>query len=878
MSNFSCRWHLRRKSTTLVPLGERGVGERMVHLLRILACCACAFLAPSWIFAAVADPIPDQELSSGIAAAPLPHALSAFAQQTGLQLIYVSQLAEGRRSQAVPAGLPPAVALARMLAGTGLDFEFIDGRTIKIFAAPPASLPGHEAPARSASNRSETLEEIVVTATKREELLSAVAISANVLSAQDMDAFGVKGIADIAAMTPDVEYDYSTQWGPGILTNLAIRGINSDVGTSTTGVYVDDVPVQARNANFGNPYPLTFDLTRVELLRGPQGTLFGAGAEGGAVRYITSDPSLSTFSGLSHTEVAQTQNGGVSYEAGAAAGGPIVDGLLGVRLSAWYRDDGGYVTRIDPLTDAVAEKDANHSSSRALRLALAFAPSDTFRISPSVIYQSVDIHDTPNFYEYLSNPDAGLLQNGKLLRQPATDSFALASVKLEQKFGGVELSAVTAYFNRSATASIDTTNEAGIYYFGGYGNPLGPGYPTSDADAVPTLLTLHQTLLSQEVQLTSADTASPIRWVTGLFVSRSRQDDTRDTYGIQGPADPGLYYDDDTTDTLLAGFANFDITLAPRWTLSLGARADHTRSDFTGYDAGFAYPSLPALTRGVTEETPLTPRFSLAYASAGGLFVYATLAKGFRIGGVNVDIPPQCSNTAIPATYASDSVWSHEIGAKDSLLDGRLGIDTSIYEVDWSRIQVPVVFDCGFGYTGNAGAAKSAGFDLAIRAQLTERLGFELAVGLVEVHYTETVLNSAGEVIVGRGTVVGGVPSVPSPWSGLAGAHYRWSISGDLNGYARAQDIVHSHNPGPFTELEPKAIGYDPRFVGDPAINQLNVQFGLLWKGLDLKLFLNNALDTQPLLQRSADAPESTLVYAYTIRPRTFGLASSWNF
>jgi outer membrane receptor protein involved in Fe transport len=577
-------------------------------------------------------------------------------------------------------------------------------------------------------------------------------------------------------------------------------------------------------------------------------------------------------------EVAQTQNGGQSYEAGAAAGGPIVDGTLGARLSAWYRDDGGYVDHVDPLNDTIVDKNANRSSTRAMRLAFALAPSDSLRITPSVTYQSVGIHDTPMFYTYLSNPAAGILQNGKLLRQPAVDSFALASVRLEQQLGSLKLSTVTAYFNRSATASIDTTNEAGIYYFGGFGNPLGPAYPTSYADAVPSLLTLHQSLLSQEVRLTSADTAGPMRWVAGLYTSRERQDDTRDTYGMGGPEDPGLYLGDSATDTLIAGFLNFDITVARRWTLSLGARVDHTRDDFVGYDGGFAYPTLPPLTRGVTEETPLTPRLSLAYKGPEELFVYASIAKGFRIGGVNVGIPTQCSTTAIPTTYGSDSVWSHEIGIKDTLLDGRLGIDTSIYEIDWSRIQESVAFDCGFAYTANAGAAKSAGFDLAMRAQLTERLGLDLSVGFLNVHYTERILNSAGEVIVDRGTVVGGVPSVPAPWSGSASAHYRWPMSDNVDGYARAEDIVHSHNSGPFTENDPKAIGYDPKLLGDPAINRLDLQLGLIRGSLIAKLFVNNALNAQPLLQRSDDAPGSSLIYAYTLRPRTVGLASSWTF
>jgi outer membrane receptor protein involved in Fe transport len=255
--------------------------------------------------------IPEGALSASIDAQPLAQALVAFAQQSGLQLIYVSALAEHRRSQSVAAGLSPTAALTQLLAGTGLRFSLND-RTVSIFAVPPDERPEKD------SSAAKTLEEVLVTAQKREESLSVVPISANVLTSADMDAAGIKGISEIAAVTPGVEYDYDTQFGPGILTRLGIRGINSDSGASTTGVYIDDVPIQSRQSGFANAYPVTFDLTRVEVLRGPQGTLFGAGAEGGALRFITTEPSMTEFTGLYRAEVSQTEYGGPSFETSAA--------------------------------------------------------------------------------------------------------------------------------------------------------------------------------------------------------------------------------------------------------------------------------------------------------------------------------------------------------------------------------------------------------------------------------------------------------------------------------------------------------------------------------------------------------------------------------
>ena len=195
------------------------------------------------------------------------------------------------------------------------------------------------------------LQEVVVTATRREESLSKVPISVTALTQDDMDMKGIKDFQDIVRFTPGVTIDNSG-------TNaISIRGISSSAGAGTTGIYLDDTPIQMRNVGF-NPddtLPKTFDLDRVEVLRGPQGTLFGAGSEGGTVRYILTQPSLTTASTYVRTEASYTEYGQPSYEFGVAHGGPIIDGTLGFRASAWYRYDGGWIDRVDPTTGAQTE-------------------------------------------------------------------------------------------------------------------------------------------------------------------------------------------------------------------------------------------------------------------------------------------------------------------------------------------------------------------------------------------------------------------------------------------------------------------------------------------------------------------------------------------
>src|ERR1700681_1836465 len=250
---------------------------------------------------------------------------------------------------------------------------------------------GHaaDAAASAAATSSAEMTEIIVTATRREESLSKVPVSVSAFTQETMDQRGVKDITDLVRYTPGVSID---QTGTNA---ISIRGISSSGGAGTTGIYIDDTPIQMRSLGF-NPddtLPKTFDLDRVEVLRGPQGTLFGAGSEGGTVRYILTQPSVTKESTYARTELSFTQYGEPSYEAGLAHGGPIIDGVLGFRASAWYRKDGGWIDRVDPTTRAVVDKNANTDESLVLRLAALWQPVSSLQIAPSFYYQNRQEHD-----------------------------------------------------------------------------------------------------------------------------------------------------------------------------------------------------------------------------------------------------------------------------------------------------------------------------------------------------------------------------------------------------------------------------------------------------------------------------------------------------
>jgi iron complex outermembrane recepter protein len=192
-------------------------------------------------------------------------------------------------------------------------------------------------------SRSE-LEEVIVTATRSQEAVSRIPISVQAFTKEDMEMAGVKGFEDLVRLSPGLTFNDTFAGG----TNIAIRGIGSNAGSATTGIYIDDVPIQVRNLGYSATtiFPRMFDLDRVEVLRGPQGTLFGAGSEGGTVRFILPKPSLEEYDSFTRAEIGDTTHGAPSYELGEAVGGPIIPGTLGFRVSVYFRHAGGYIDRV----------------------------------------------------------------------------------------------------------------------------------------------------------------------------------------------------------------------------------------------------------------------------------------------------------------------------------------------------------------------------------------------------------------------------------------------------------------------------------------------------------------------------------------------------
>jgi outer membrane receptor protein involved in Fe transport len=759
---------------------------------------------------------------------------------------------------------------------------FLNDHTVKLFERPNPSrrhAGRNVVPSPQADTDTEpALDEVVVSANKREEILTDLPMSISVLSPAELDATGRDGFDAIAAATTGILYDFSSQYGSAIVSNIAIRGISAGRGDPTTGIYLDDTPIQSSSSTFGNASPETFDLARIEVLRGPQGVIFGRGAEGGAIRYVSNEPSTSNISQLYRFELSTTAQGGTNLDMGAAAGGPLVDGVLGARLSAWYRADGGYIDRIDPLDGAVVDPDANRDTHRAVRLAIAYEPSDALRITPAASYQALDLHDTPSFFTTPPSLAPGTLNNGKLLRQPTKDALAAGSVTVVGRLGEAEFTAISSYVDRAATATVDETNAAGLVYLN-FGNPLGRPFPTSYADAVPTELALHEIHLSQEIRFSSTDSGARLRWVGGLFLSDVRWDTKQDTYQIVTPSNPAFLTDDYNRDEEASVFGQARWSLGPYWDAGAGLRWGLLERHGASYTGGFLNAgSPPDAANSLRETLPPTPRLDIAYQPDGHDTFYAALAKGFRAGGIGGK-GGLCDGNPTPVSFGPDSIWSVEVGAKNRTLDGRLNVDVSVFDIHWNGIQESFTDACGNDFITNAGTVRSTGFDAASTALVTEHLRLAAAIGYVDAHYTRTLRSGDGQIIVAQGTAVGSVPTVLPPWSGTLSARFEWPLMGRGTApYLSCEEIVRSHNPGPFTEQLPASTDYDPALKADPATYQTNLQFGLVRAGLDVHLFVNNATNSLPQLQRFPDVPGSPLVYAYTFQPRTVGLRGNWSF
>jgi iron complex outermembrane recepter protein len=760
------------------------------------------------------------------------------------------------------------------------------------------------------------LEEIVVTATRRAERLQDIPVSATAFTQEKLDAAGVRSIDDLARVTPGVTFQRDGTGTSGNFndedTDINIRGIDSTAGTSTVGVYVDDTPIQGRHITFTSfsAFPALFDLERVEVLRGPQGTLFGAGSEGGTVRFIQPAPDLQKYTAYVLSEGADTQNGDPSYQMGAAFGGPIIDDKLGFRISASYREDGGWIDRVDYRTDQVTEKDANWQETVVVRAALKWAPTDTLTITPSLYYQELSLHDTSAYWPELSNPSDESFANGNAQRNPSTDPFYLAAIKLDWNLSFAQLTSNTSFFSRHQHSSEDYTQFDRTLF--GLTN-VGPRPPAGDFGT--SFDTDTQNNFYQEVRLQSQDTAAAVLWTTGFFFSHLNENTTERVFDPNLNSEYNAFYGTPLCTTLApcpggeilvqpvsqiidrqyALFGEATLKISDSWKITGGLRVARTEyeGDLEYYGPFFAPntgPLTPLVETGSNHETPVTPKAVVAYQPDRNTLIYASAAKGYRVGGINGADSSLCGPnlasiglTAAPANYHSDSLWSYELGAKNTLLDGRLQINSSVFIIYWKNIQQAVYLtDCGQNFVENLGKVTSRGGDLDLQFRPVDALQLGLSVAYVDAKYTETVCGGpsacTGQGATSQPVVTDGNHLAGAPWTFLGSGEYVFAPIMNRKPYLRAEYQLSTAQTSLQPIQDPNNGVSDPTYLGLPRISTLQARAGLRWSGFDFSLFGQNLTDSHPVVFRTRDTTSSDLYFSHSIRPRMLGATVTYRY
>ncbi len=876
---------------------------------------------------------------TNIPAQPLSAALKTLARERNLQVVYASEDVNSLRTPGAVGVFTPDEALRALLDGTGLTWRYLDASTVTVMQASSmqsdasASLPpaapqtdakegknGSSGPFRlaqagpagiaggtpvepqgpsAAAGRTSGVEEILVTAQRREERLQNVPISLTAYSQATMDVQGTRSIDDLARLTPAVQFTHGATNNNSENSDISIRGISSQAGAATTGIYIDDTPIQTRHLSFGsfNAYPALFDIERVEVLRGPQGTLFGSGSEGGTVRFITPEPSLNRPALYARSEIGATAHGDPLYEAGIAAGTALIPERLGIRASVSYRHEGGYIDRIDWHTGTTAESAANASRTVTARVALKWAATDALTVTPSVYYQKRDVDDTSAWWYIRSSlapgdPTGGQfaspLRTGNEFANPNSDRFTLAALKVQWSLGPVEFFSSTSYYRRDQNATTDYSQfDRGIFL----GNPFPPAGEVGRgywADG--------QKNWTQEFRLESADRQARLTWTAGLFYQHARETTRQDVYdpaiqvdlGLPGDFNGGTIYAEDPRvgiDKQFAVYGQGDFKLTESLKLTLGLRYAQAQFDGTAN-----YPTTlvvgPAFTsQGSETEHPVTPKAGLNWQIDANNLVYFTAAKGFRIGGANPAVGQFCYGpggaleqiglTAVPPTYGSDNVWSYEIGSKNLFASKRLLLNASAYYIDWNNIQqnVPLTA-CGFQYTGNLGTARSTGFDLQSVYSFSEGVSLGASFGYTDARFTKTVQLAPAVLSIVRD----GDHLAASPWSATAFLEDSIAVGGG-SAYARADYQYSARQSDTVAASNPLNGGFPAGFDPIPAQSFTSLRAGLKWSGWDVSVFAQNLFDSHPRLGGAAEifAPYS-LYTAYSYRPRTIGVTGTYRY
>ena len=659
------------------------------------------------------------------------------------------------------------------------------------------------------------LETITVTATKRGESIQKVPMAITAISGEKLEDLGAVNFEDFARTVPGLDF---ANLGAG-QNRVTIRGVSTFSGVSVIGIYLDDSPV-ASPINYTQPSLALYDIDRIEVLRGPQGTLYGEGSLGGTIRYITRPAELDTTEGSFTTMLSDTQHGGVNYSVAGMFNAPVVNDLFAIRGEAQHISDAGYIKNI-PLND----DGFNDSHTDAARLKTSLKLSDDFDVRTSFMYQNT-VKGGPNV-ESLDAPNGSLL-NYDTAQQSYRDRFYQSNLTAEYRTEWADIQSSTSYFDRRSTQDLQSRGMQLLLHV--YPFPL---YSITENS---------YNVFTEELRAASRGDG-PFKWVGGVYYKNQNvvQDENDFNTAPTGPFVANRHQKQNFEQVAAFGEASYAIT--PALTATLGLRwfdEDQKAIDQLGNNY-------------TVSASKIVPKFVLQYAFDENRMVYASATEGFRSGGVNFYKVP-----GVDTTYKPDTTLNYELGTKLGFLDRHLTVNLAAYYINWRDLQTfvyrPDIGPSAF-FVENVSAARSKGFEWEIAYAPAAVTGLTLGFNgnVTDARYTKDAPF--------EGKAGNRLPQVPANNSS-AFAQYEFPIAGSKSAFVR----IDYQRTGTFYTSGANTLdsgGYD-------LVNlRAGVNLSDHWR---VNAFVNNAANT------AADLYKYYNTYYGVFRnpPRTIGIESRW--
>lgn len=723
---------------------------------------------------------------------------------------------------------------------------------------------------------SEILERIEVTATRRVTTLQETPIAISALSGNTLKRIGITAINDFEKMVPGMRVESSS---PGN-QRISLRGVTAP-GEGTVGIYYDETPMVGTvgtSSNAGGRPSLAslFDVNRVEVVRGPQGTLYGASSMGGAIRTIFNKP-IDDYEGELELSMGSIAHGGESSSADIMINVPLIQGLLDARVVGFRKQSDGYIDN-----EFLGIDDVNDSTKEGGRIMLRFTPTEDLTIDGTYMMDSTEAGNTQ------WNPTIGEFKTVSQINQPFEDTTKLYSGTLNWKFDAATLTASTSYLKRSTEFNIDDS-----YYIDTYltesrcQSRWNDGAVCDDEtlteyyehvnSLTPAVLQHkgYMTNKSHEIRLTS-NQDTDFDWTVGAFYQK------RDDYvqSQDGAADEEsgrliepieLFYRRYIVDVLeqKAVFGELSYHVTEDFTLTGGARWFEYDKTVAG-ETTHAWALINAFEKPRTSvefsENDVMFKFNAAYNVNDDLMIYATAAEGFRPGGANNVVGLDEFLTG----YESDSLWNYEAGIKSSWFDRDVQFNAATYLIDWKNMQVRGrTTDGAFSFLSNAGAAQIVGLELEGGWQFSDNLLVTANMNVLDAQLTE---DQVSDVVLAAGKDGDRLPYIPKFTAMLSTTYYLTELISGFEGSLRA-DI--NYVGSSYSELSPENTYYLK--LDSYALANLRLNLDNSNSGWGLSLYVNNLFDKTAItyISGSSSYPNK---FANSAMPRTVGITLRKSF